>query len=55
MVDPPKIEKLKLKHSYFDEDWEEKVSKFRERSPYKSLSSYRVRAYLVKAGDDLRQ
>lgn len=55
MVDQPKVERLKLKHSYFDEDWEERVGREKEKSPYKSLASYKVRAYLVKAGDDLRQ
>lgn len=46
---------LKLQHSYFEQDWEEKMLLIKEKSPYKELQSYRVRSYLVKAGDDLRQ
>lgn len=46
---------LKLQHSYFGQDWECTAEIIRERSPFKDLESYRVRSYLVKAGDDLRQ
>ena len=46
---------LKLHHSYFGQDWDQKIEQIRDRSPFKLLSSYRVRSYLIKAGDDLRQ
>ena len=46
---------LKSSRKYFSHEWKKSVDKIVENSGYKGLSSHRVRAYMVKGGDDMRQ
>lgn len=36
------------------EDWDHKIQRIRDGSPFKDFESYKVRAIIVKGGDDLR-
>lgn len=46
---------LKSNRKYFDEMWKTKVEAIVEKSAYKGLKSHRIRAYMVKGGDDIVQ
>jgi phosphatidylinositol 4-kinase len=46
---------LKSNRKYFEDEWKNSIDKIIENSVYKGLKSHRVRAYMVKGGDDMRQ
>jgi phosphatidylinositol 4-kinase len=37
------------------EDWDAKLQRIKDNSPFKDFESYRCRPIIVKGGDDLRQ
>ena len=39
----------------FQESWEDIIENHKQKSMYNSISSYDIRAYIVKGNDDLRQ
>jgi phosphatidylinositol kinase/protein kinase (PI-3 family) len=41
--------------SYFGTEWKYERDKIAKRSPYSVCSSYRIRSFIIKSGDDLRQ
>eukprot|EP00826_Nyctotherus_ovalis_P035167 TRINITY_DN2996_c0_g1_i1.p1 TRINITY_DN2996_c0_g1~~TRINITY_DN2996_c0_g1_i1.p1 ORF type:complete len:396 (+),score=63.35 TRINITY_DN2996_c0_g1_i1:291-1478(+) len=46
---------LKGMNDPFENDWNQTVARVRESSPYKQFESYSIKAYMVKANDELRQ
>lgn len=46
---------LILPQSYFGEEWKEIEKRIKSMSPFGKYGSYRIRSFMVKSGDDLRQ
>ena len=44
-----------LPQSYFGAEWKIECEKISKDSAYSSLPSYRIRSFIIKSGDDLRQ
>ena len=44
-----------LPHTYFGELWETAEENIEKNSPYSAIPSYKIRSFMIKSGDDLRQ
>jgi phosphatidylinositol kinase/protein kinase (PI-3 family) len=44
-----------LPKTYFGVEWKEHLNKIKLHSPYSNIPSYKIRSFMVKSGDDLRQ
>lgn len=49
------LKNLILPTSYFGDLWQDCETKIRKSSPYSFIPSYKIRSYMIKSGDDLRQ
>jgi len=47
--------KILKKTGPWGEDWDDKLQRIKDNSPFKTFESYRCRPIIVKGGDDLRQ